>query len=266
MRKEHSREEFVREHVLCHIVAGELQFTEADAVTLATAGDTILFRRNLLFKCEKRPTPTGKPFKIVFFVLERDFLRNHAIKGALQSTTTDAIHKPVLFIQPRPPLQGLLNSLYPYIKSGEAMSDVMMVHKLTEAILTLIEQNEGLDRWLFDFGQQGKLDLHDFMEKNFMFNVPMQKFAELTGRSLSTFQRDFHKIFGAKAGSWLLKRRLQAAYESISEKNKKPGEIYLDLGFEDIAHFSRSFKNEFGFNPSQLIQHAKTGENLPARV
>jgi hypothetical protein len=43
----------------------------------------------------------------------------------------------------------------------------------------------------FDFADPGKTDLREFMLCNYMFNIPINKFAELTGRSLSTFQRDF---------------------------------------------------------------------------
>jgi AraC-like DNA-binding protein len=50
----------------------------------------------------------------------------------------------------------------------------------------------------------------------------------------------------------LLKRRLAAAYEAITKDHKAPVDLYLDLGFEDLSHFSRSFKQEFGINASQL--------------
>ncbi len=52
-QKEHAQDEFVREHVLCHIISGEMRFTEAETETIAGAGTTILFRRDLLVKCEK---------------------------------------------------------------------------------------------------------------------------------------------------------------------------------------------------------------------
>jgi hypothetical protein len=32
-----------------------------------------------------------------------------------------------------------------------------------------------------------------YMEKNFMFNMPLEKFGYLTGRSITTFKRDFKK-------------------------------------------------------------------------
>jgi AraC-like DNA-binding protein len=252
-RKEYSRDEFVMEHVLAHVVAGQLQYTEATAVTVANPGDTILFRRDLLYKCEKRPTEEG-PFRIVFVVLERAFLQDLALRRGLTPGAKGGIYEPVVFLQPKPPLRGMLDSLYPYITAGANLSETMMRHKLDEAVLALIEQDEGLMDWLYDFGQQGKLDLREYMQRNYMFNVPMKKFAELTGRSLSTFQRDFRKIFGMNATHWLLKRRLQAAYERITVENKKPVNIYLDLGFEDIAHFSRSFKSEFGVNASKLLK------------
>jgi len=254
--KEHAREEFVREHVLCHIIAGELRFTEAEKDTIGKAGETYLFRRNLLLKCEKRPLPEG-PFKIVYFVLENEFLQQYALKHGIKRTGIHTDHKPVLFLDPKPALKGLIQSIYSYVEAGKFFSKDMIQHKLVEAILALQEQDEQLEDWLFDFQQQGKIDLYDFMERNYMFNVPMTKFAELTGRSLSTFQRDFHRIFGMNATRWLLKRRVQAAYEALTSGNKMPVDIYLDLGFEDLAHFSRSFKNEFGFSPSQLTVKAR---------
>ncbi len=256
VRKEYAPEDYVREHVLCHVIRGELRFTEADKDTVATAGETFLFRRNLLVKCEKRPLPDGRSFRIVYFVLEKEFLLRYALKLGIKKTRPSAHHAASLAVQPKPSLKGLLQSVYPYFETGEPISPLMLEHKLEEAILALKEQDEELLYWLLDFSQQGKVDLGEFMQRNFMFNVPMTKFAELTGRSLSTFQRDFQRIFGTKASTWLLKRRLQAAYEAISLHNKMPVDIYLDLGFEDIAHFSRTFKQEFGINPSALHKRA----------
>ena len=45
-----------------------------------------------------------------------------------------------------------------------------------------------------NFDEPGKVDLINFMERNYMFNMPLEKLGYLSGRSLSTFNRDFKKF------------------------------------------------------------------------
>jgi AraC-like DNA-binding protein len=54
-----------------------------------------------------------------------------------------------------------------------------------------------------------------------------------------------------------VKRRLQESHFLIEQKNKKPTEIYLDLGFEDLSHFSHAFKKLFGLTPTELSAQKK---------
>ena len=85
-----------------------------------------------------------------------------------------------------------------------------------------------------------------------MFNMPLTKFSYLTGRSLTTFKRDFNKIFGSTPQRWLTKRRLQLAHYLLSEKRQKPVEVYREAGFEDLSHFSYAFKKQFGYAPKEV--------------
>jgi AraC-like DNA-binding protein len=74
----------------------------------------------------------------------------------------------------------------------------------------------------------------------------------LTGRSLSTFKRGFLKIFSTTPERWLQKQRLEQAHFLITQKRKRPSEIYLELGFETLSHFSYTFKKQFGLTPTEL--------------
>jgi len=96
-----------------------------------------------------------------------------------------------------------------------------------------------------------------FMNKNFMFNVNIGRFAYLTGRSLSAFKRDFKITFNETPNRWLIKKRLQEAYFLIKKKNKKPSDIYLELGLETLSHFSYAFKKKFGQTPTELAAREK---------
>ena len=97
------------------------------------------------------------------------------------------------------------------------------------------------------------------MQNNFMFNMPLEKFAYLTGRSLTTFKRDFQKLYNQSPQRWLTRRRLELAYYQLVEKKRKPVEVYLETGFENLSHFSFAFKKHFGYSPTEL-----TAKGLPA--
>jgi AraC-like DNA-binding protein len=104
---------------------------------------------------------------------------------------------------------------------------------------------------LFDFSEPYKIDLEKFMLRNFHFNLPVEKFAQLTGRSLASFKRDFQKTFAMAPRQWLQDKRLTEARRLIEHQHRKPSTIYLDLGFESLSHFSHSFKKKFGKAPTE---------------
>lgn len=249
----HARMDYIADHIICHIISGEMRVIESQRQTIYRAGDSFLLRRNALAKCEQRPTASGIEFKVIFMVLTKDYLQNYAIQHNLSGELQKDNLQPLLtLLKPTPSLTGLFDSLLPYINAHSYPSAHITTLKLEEFLICLQEQNAGLLTSLFTLAVHGKLDLAEFMERNYMFNVPMNKFAELSGRSLSTFQRDFIKIFDTQASQWLLKRRLKAAHALLLNNTRKPSDVYLETGFEDLSHFSRSFKKYFGYNPSKL--------------
>jgi AraC-like DNA-binding protein len=134
----------------------------------------------------------------------------------------------------------------------DKVADELLFVKQKEAILLLLQLVPAFKNVLFDFSEPGKIDLEGFMTRNFHFNVQLKRFAYLTGRSLATFKRDFEKIFHITPSRWLQQRRLQEAYYLIKEQQKMPSDVYLELGFEDLSHFSFVFKKTFGIAPSKV--------------
>ena len=97
-----------------------------------------------------------------------------------------------------------------------------------------------------------KPNLEEFMLKNFHHNAPVESFARRSGRSLSTFKREFAKTFGTTPAKWLKDQRLSEAFYLIKHKNKKPQDIYIELGFENLSHFYVSFKQKYGHTPAEI--------------
>jgi AraC-like DNA-binding protein len=129
----------------------------------------------------------------------------------------------------------------------------MGILKVKEGVKLLLHALPGLRNFLFDFSEPYKIDLERFMLSNFRFNIPVERYAQLTGRSLAGFKRDFQKTFGLPPRQWLQEKRLAEARYLIEDKNLKPSEIYFDLGFETLSHFSTSFKKRFGKSPSVWV-------------
>lgn len=244
-------EQFVPEHVFSYQISGRLTMTDSDGrTTIFTEGDFRFIRRNNLVKYIKEPA-AGGDFTSVSVYLDQQSLRNFSIKhGAMDGKA--GMKESVLMLKPHALFKGYMESLRPYRLDDVVIGEELQQLKVDEAILILLETNPELAAILFDFGDPGKIDLEGFMEKNFHFNVQMNRFAYLTGRSLATFKRDFEKVFKTTPGQWLQDRRLREAYYQIKDKGRSASDIYLDLGFEDLSHFSFAFKNKYGLSPSKI--------------
>lgn len=243
-------EQFVPEHTLVYIISGSLMMTDNSHTVSFNAGDIYFCRRNNLVKYAKCPPDRGE-YQSISIYFDQQTLRNISLEygyKAVQHDVTSAFQQ-----ISSSEIGNYMRSLLAYetILKRTGTDELLFV-KQKEAILLLLELVPSFKSVLFDFSEPGKIDLEGFMEKNYHFNVQMQRFAYLTGRSLATFKRDFEKIFNKPPSRWLQQRRLQEAYYLIKERGKTPSDVYLGLGFEDLSHFSFVFKKNYGVAPSKL--------------
>lgn len=151
-------------------------------------------------------------------------------------------------------LQSFAAGIETGIEQGFRANSQLTFLKVQECINIVIYLCPELHNWFFLMNHSQKINLHEFMEKYFQDNLPLEKLAQAAGRSLSTFRRDFLKEFGITPGKWLLNKRLDEAYKLITQKRLKPSSALMELGFESFSHFSRSFKARFGVQPSALLK------------
>ena len=236
-------------HMLVWFISGETKIIQADQNYLFKTGDIFLIPRNQLATIINYPKD-GEPHKSVVMHLSinrlREFYTNLNIKPKVSAT------QKIRSFDKHPLLESCLASLIPYFDVQEKFPENIASLKITEAISILRTIDKSIDNILANFEEPHKIDLSNFMEKNFMFNMPLEKFGYLTGRSLTTFKRDFHKIYNTTPQRWLTQKRLKLAHYELVEKNKKPVEVYLETGFENLSHFSYAFKKQFGLTPTEL--------------
>ncbi|MBS1592858.1 MAG: helix-turn-helix transcriptional regulator [Bacteroidetes bacterium] len=240
------------EHILVWLISGVTKIIHANSTYTFEPGDVFLIPRNQLISVVLMPL-NGVPHKSVAMHLTtprlKDFYYGLKVMGDIKS-----IEKIPCF-QDHPLLSSYLASLLPYFEMEGKFPNEIASLKISEAISILRVIDNSIDAYLANFEQPGKIDLSKFMEKNYMFNVPMEKFGYLTGRSLTTFKRDFQKIFKSTPQKWLTQKRLELAHYQLAEESKTPIEVYYEVGFENLSHFSYVFKKQFGYSPSSLVGH-----------
>ena len=73
--------------------------------------------------------------------------------------------------------------------------------------------------------------------------------ARLAGMSPYHFLRTFKQVTGVTPHQWLLRARLRAAAQRLVASRERVTKIALDVGYEDLSNFVRSFRAEFGVSP-----------------
>ncbi len=242
-------ENFTFYHSLGIVLSGMMELNNGKRKKQFKKGALYSSRKNHLLKFVKQP-PIGGEFRSLSLYFDEKVLRDFSLEFGY---TADKKQELPAFISfpPNKELTSFMQSLLSYEQLLNADKRTVLLRiKQKEALMLLLAHDPSLKDILFDFSEPHKIDLEAFMNKNFRFNVHLDRFAYLTGRSLATFKRDFQKIFGTAPRQWLQQKRLKEAHYLITQKGKATSDIYLDLGFENLSHFSFAFKKQFGFAPS----------------
>jgi len=238
------------DHMLIWFISGETKIVQTNETHTFKRGDIFLIPRNKPATIINYPKD-GLPHKTVVMHLTAKTLRD--FYGRLDITTKAAPSSGIRVYGNHPLLESCLASVIPYFEITQPFPENLALLKITEAITILRAIDPEIDAVLAYFDDPYKVELVSFMEKNYMFNMPMEKFGYLTGRSLTTFKRDFQKAFNSTPQRWLTQKRLELAHYQIAELKSKPVDVCYETGFENLSHFSFAFKKHFGYAPTELI-------------
>lgn len=246
-----SPEQVISDHFFLYLLKGSMLAYNGDKHYHFHPGDSCIARKNHLLRYTKQQQDGD--FKKIVIVLDEAFLKRFLARHQVNigiSTTDDSIRS----VKDDYLLNSFIHSLEPYYKGEAEIEEAFADLKREELLLILLKNDPSLAAIFFHFGAPQKIDIEAFMSRNFRFNVPLERFAFLTGRSLSAFKRDFQQIYNDTPGRWLTKKRLEEAYFLIHQQSQKSKDIYLELGFEDLSHFSFAFKKQFGLAPTAFIE------------
>ena len=241
------------QHLLTYIKEGVLKIKQGKETQCFSKGEFVLLKKYTQATITKTWCEESNKFSSIVFVFQEELMQN-----ALNQLNQQAITKPtsptenVIGILSNPILNQFILSLQLFFDQEIEMDNQLANLKTTEALIGILRTNESLAYQLRNFSVKNKADLHQYMNFHYLENKKLEVFARESGRSISTFKKDFQTIYSSTPSKWLKKKRLDYAYKLLSTTNRTASDIYLESGFEDLAHFSKSFKNQFQVNPSEI--------------
>jgi len=105
----------------------------------------------------------------------------------------------------------------------------------------------------------------DFIDHNFREPLTLEQVAREAGMSKYHFCRMFKKFTGLTFGEFLHRCRVAHASDLLRDPRRSVTDIYLEVGFKDMSHFSRVFRRVTGQLPSSYRRSSPESPrvNLP---
>ncbi|MET0081010.1 MAG: helix-turn-helix transcriptional regulator [Candidatus Thiodiazotropha lotti] len=147
-----------------------------------------------------------------------------------------------------------LNAIYDSLDNYSPLLEI----KLLE-ILHLLDINDSrqLRASLLAVQKGGvKRNIKRMIDQYAVSNLSAKQLAALSGRSLSTFNREFKALYGTTPKQWLIGRRIEQAHKLLSTQQWSVTDAALEVGYSNVSHFIAAFKKKYGKTPNEIKQQS----------
>lgn len=193
---------------------------------------------------------TGKDeFEAVLFFFDDDFIEHQSRIVSHRQTSKRLI--PILKSSTQ--IQGYIRSLLTVYSNSENSKEILDL-KQSELFALIKLQKDG-DEFLSVISAcsrpKAKRDIREFMKSNYLKNLNVEDYAILTGRSKSTFIREFKTLYDTTPNQWLIEQRLEKAHFLIMETDLNVTDTAFEVGYDNVSHFISAYKKKYSLTPKQ---------------
>ena len=147
------------------------------------------------------------------------------------------------------------------VYSNEKNNEKLLEIKLLELLQLIVEQPGGsaiVSRLCSYPAPLKRRNIKVFMQENVQKNLKVSDYAYLTGRSVSSFNREFKRIYNMTPNQWLIEQRLKQAQYLLLNTDMKVTEIAFDVAYENVSHFIKAYRTRYGQTPNGFRKNTKT--------
>jgi len=156
-------------------------------------------------------------------------------------------------------IQKYIEGLLFYFENPSLVNDEILVLKLKEIVLLLSQtQDSGtIQVILSQLFSQVTYSFKQVIEANLFSPAGVEELAQKVNLSISSFKREFKKIYYDSPANYIRTKRLERAADLLLATNERITDIAFDCGFNDLTNFTKSFHDKYGVSPSNYRQNIK---------
>jgi len=239
-------------HSIVYVLSGQKKWITPSNEYLVKENQSIFVRKGAF----KNQQYFEEGFCVLMFFMRDDFIKKSVEEDIARETPfLKKIDHPdfIYRIDISESLVTLYHSFFSYLKQDKKPSQRIVELKFREMMLNICSEpnNAIVKDVLYTISKSVDNTIEQIMEEQYIYNLKVDEFARLCGRSVSTFKREFKKLYQTTPGKWLLRKRLELAKNLMLTTDFTVQQICYDCGFESDSHFVRSFKEQFGIPPKQ---------------
>ncbi|MEM9919856.1 MAG: AraC family transcriptional regulator [Bacteroidota bacterium] len=247
------RQGYISNHVISVLLAGEQHIETYEGRQLVVKPNEIIFIPRGLYYISDL-IPSGGHFKSVLFYFDdrtiHEFLSTSKVTAFSKEAAPDHLHLGAIAV-----VRQFVESLLHIYAHNQISSKSILQLKTLELLHLLngLVSAQKLADFLFRLTLPKKRSIKSFMENNYDKPLKVEDYAYLTGRSLSSFRRDFKTFYGSTPQKWLKDRRLDKAVDLFQQRERSVGDVAYEVGYENTSYFIREFKKRVGQSPKQYL-------------
>lgn len=241
---------FLEEHLLLFVLEGSNTLTYGKQVYVVNKNEMILLKKATAIKYEKKGnSDNDNIYDSLMFCLKDDILKDFLTKAEVSISRSDEEIKTT--VNPMSDcLVAFAHSLKPYFNNPSEVNPDLLRLKIMELLFDVSKGSQNTFRQILQLREPVRASIKSVVEQNYINPVSIPELAYLSGRSVSSFKRDFVKTFNDSPSRWIRAKRLEKAKEMLEISTLSISEICFSVGFENISHFSRIFKEQYGVSPN----------------
>ncbi|WP_298536287.1 AraC family transcriptional regulator [uncultured Algibacter sp.] len=139
-----------------------------------------------------------------------------------------------------------------YFNNPNLFNEEILILKLKEIILLLNQTQNApaIRQVLSNLFNPNSYSFREIIEAHYYSNTTLDELAQLNNQSLSTFKREFKKLYSVSPASYLRDKKLERSIELLTSTDLRATDIAYECGFANVSHFSKTFKQKYGVSPS----------------